>query len=140
MLLLYSLFFNTYIYKADFKQAKKKFNLSGLVEIHHIIPRQFKNHPTIKFSNYDVEKGYNLMFLPTIKGKEILNLHDDRPIHTGGHMAYNSYLKGRLDMMLELEKINEEHMYNLNMELKQELRHLKDIPWRNEYKNKNKKE
>jgi hypothetical protein len=140
ILLIYSLFLNTDLSKADFKRAKKRFNLHGLVEIHHIIPRQFKNHPTIKFSNYDIEKGYNLMFLPTIKGKNKLNLHDDRPIHTGGHIAYNYYLKGRLDMMLELEKIKKEDMYDLNMNLKQELRQIKDIPWRNEYKNKNKKE
>ena len=133
ILLLYSLFFNKNISKANFKQTKKKFNLDGLVEIHHIIPRQFKNHPTIKLSNYDVENGYNLMFLPSIKGKEILNLHEDRPIHTGGHMAYNHYLKGRLDMMLELEKFNQEDMYNLNKDLKQELRHIKDIPWKNKY-------
>lgn len=130
ILLICSLLFNTNISKNNFKKIKRKFNLDDLVEIHHIIPRQFKNHPTIVLSNYDIENGYNLMFLPSNKGKEILKLHNDRPIHTGGHIAYNYYLKGRLDMMLDQKNIREMDLYNLNKELRQELRHRKDIPWK----------
>jgi len=129
-LLIYSLLFNTNISKINFKKTKNKFNLHDLVEIHHIIPRQLKNHPTIVLSNYDIENGYNLMFLPSNKGKELLKLHDDRPIHTGGHIAYNYYLKGRLDTMLDQKKIDKIDLYNLNKELRQELRHRKDIPWK----------
>ena len=129
-LLIYSLLFNTNITKINFKKTKRKFNLYDLVEIHHIIPRQLKNHPTIVLSNYDIENGYNLMFLPSKQGKEVLKLHNDRPIHTGGHIAYNYYLKGRLDIMLDLKKIDKVDLYNLNKELRQELRHRKDIPWK----------
>ena len=130
ILLICSLLFNTNISKNNFKKIKRKFNLDDLVEIHHIIPRQLKNHPTIVLSNYDIENGYNLMFLPSNKGKETLKLHNDRPIHTGGHIAYNYYLKGRLDMMLDQKNIREMDLYNLNKELRQELRHRKDIPWK----------
>lgn len=48
---------------------------------------------------------------------------------------YNIYLKDRLDVMYNLGKINEQDMCNLNMELKQELRDIKTIPWKYEIDN-----
>ena len=62
------------------------------VDIHHIIPREFRYHPTVVLSNYDIENGYNLMFLPTSKGACILNLHTDRPKHFNCHRRYNRYV------------------------------------------------
>jgi hypothetical protein len=54
--------------KHKFKSYKKRFNLNSLVEIHHLIPKQHKNHPIIQNLNYDIENGYNFIFLPNKKG------------------------------------------------------------------------
>ena len=114
--------------KNTFKKEKVKRKLNGLVEIHHIIPRQFRNHPTIRLSKYSIENGYNLMFLPTTKGKDILKLHHDRPIHNKGHIAYNNYVKNILDEMYLDFKVSENNLCELNKRLKQNGRHI-NIPW-----------
>ena len=120
------LFFNTPKY--HFKKTRIKKNLKGLVDIHHIIPREFKKHPTILFSNYDIENGYNLMFLPTHKGSINLNLHNDRPIHSNGHVKYNIYVKNILNEMYNNNNISEHNICILNHHLKSNMRHL-NCPW-----------
>ena len=123
------LFYN--IHKSSFRNIRIKKNLTGLIEIHHIIPRQFKRHPTILFSNYDIENGYNLILLPNKKGEKLLNIHYDRPIHNNGHIQYNNYVKKRLDYIFNdrnREENIEQIMCELNIELRQNMRHL-EIPW-----------
>ena len=36
------------VLKYNFKRARIKHNMQDLLQIHHIIPRQFKNHPAVK--------------------------------------------------------------------------------------------
>lgn len=114
--------------KNYFKNIKNRYNLREKVEIHHIIPREFKNHPTIKYSNYNIENGYNLVFLPTYKGASLLNLHADRPIHANGHPNYNSYVRFTLDLMFINNKTQENNLCELNIFLRENMRHL-NIPW-----------
>lgn len=69
--------------------------MTGLVEIHHVVPREFKNHPTVLKYGYDVESDYNTIFVPSARGVAIgLRRY---PIHTGGHMAYNTYTRRHLE-------------------------------------------
>lgn len=114
--------------KRNFQNIRNKKNLTGLVDIHHIVPREFRYHPTIKFSNYDIENGYNLMFLPTSKGSCILNTHVDRPVHYNGHRIYNKYIGMILDEMFMERKTSEFNMCKLNKKLRLNMRHL-DCPW-----------
>lgn len=123
------LFYN--IHKSSFRNIRSKKNLTGLIEIHHIVPRQFKRHPTVILSNYDIENGYNFIFLPNKKGEKILNIHSDRPIHNNGHMEYNYYVKEKLDNIFNEHDKKDNLQYlmcELNIELRQNMRHL-DIPW-----------
>lgn len=113
---------------AYFKKTRNRRGLQELIQIHHIIPREFRRHPTIVYSDYDIENGYNLMFLPTNKGAEYLNLHIDRPIHDGGHLQYNRYVGIALDKMFAQDKTRQHHLCELNLELKENMRHL-SIPW-----------
>jgi hypothetical protein len=39
-------------------------NIRGLVEDHHVIPRQFKKHPTIEKFKYDINASNNLILMP----------------------------------------------------------------------------
>ena len=112
----------------DFYNVRNKNNLKELVEVHHIVPRQFTYHPTVLLSNYDIENGYNLMFLPTQKGSVILNIHTDRPKHFNGHRKYNRYVSTVLDEMFLESKTNQHNLCKLNKKLKQNMRHL-NCPW-----------
>lgn len=114
--------------KNYFKNYKNRFNLNELVELHHIIPRQFKKHPAILLSKYEIENGYNFIYLPTYKGSKVLNLHHDRPLHVNGHANYNSYICFVLDNMYKDEIINENNMCEFNIFLRENMRHL-NIPW-----------
>lgn len=114
--------------KHKFKYYRKRFNLNNLVEIHHIIPRQHKNHPVIINTKYNIEDGYNLMFLPNEKGKIKLNLHPNRPIHQYGHYKYNLFIKEYLDFLHKSNDYSNIDIINLNLYLRKNLRSLK-IPW-----------
>ena len=99
-----------------------------MVDIHHIIPREFIYHPTVSFSNYNIVNGYNLMFLSTLKGSVILNIHVDRPNHFNGYTNYNKFVGITLDQMFLESQTNEYNMCKFNKILRQHMRHI-DIPW-----------
>ena len=114
--------------KNHFKKIRTRNNLNGLLDIHHIIPKEFKRHPTVLFSKYNIEDGYNLIFLPTSKGIRMLNTHYDRPDHSGGHSEYNKYIGTVLDKMFCESKTSQYNMCKLNKILRQSMRHL-NCPW-----------
>ena len=111
-----------------FRQVKNKRNLNRLVEIHHIIPREFKNHPAIIYSDYNIEDGYNLILLPTDIGSEKLNIHNDRPLHFKGHINYNKYIGRCLDKMFYNKEYNECDLCKFNSYLRKQMRNI-SIPW-----------
>lgn len=69
---------------------KQKHGIRGLVQDHHIIPRQFSRRV-----NIDIDGSKNLIMLPTSYGKLLLNTL--RPIHENGHPNYNKYVGQLLD-------------------------------------------
>lgn len=91
--------------KTRFQHAKHRHNISGLVQIHHIVPRQFRNHPIVvscAFYNFHIDDGCNLMLLPNKRGRE--RLSTARPCHDGGHVAYNRFVGKRLSEMQRQRK------------------------------------
>ena len=78
--------------KAHLRHTRRRMGLSDLVEIHHVLPREFRAHPTVVGFGYDVEADYNTIFVPSKRGAL-----PGRPVHTGGHMAYNAYTRRQLD-------------------------------------------
>ena len=83
--------------KKKLRNARKRWNLEGLVEIHHIIPREHKDHPLLHDLNYDVEERYNLILVPNDVGYRLMSLRTSRPVHNRGHYNYNMYVKSCLD-------------------------------------------
>ena len=67
---------------------KTRWNIKGLVEDHHVIPKQFRGHPTIKKYNYDMNCSTNIILLPTKHGKHVMNLRENRLVHDGNHYKY----------------------------------------------------
>ena len=115
--------------KTRFQKFRQDRNLTGLVDIHHIIPNQCMNHPTIALGNYDIKNGYNLMFLPKPEGWiKIRNLHPTRAIHMNDPIEYNKFVITTLDNMLLNGQTNEYNLCKLNRYLRQNMRH-RAIPW-----------
>lgn len=91
------------------KATVKKSCLRGLVENHHIIPLQWRNHIVVKKIQYDPNKSYNLCILPNRK-YHIKNDSQGKAIriHENGHKKYNSYVKEQLDILLD--DVNDEDL------------------------------
>ena len=83
--------------KRKLRYRRKTHNLNGLLQIHHVVPKSLADHPTLSRYQYDVDAGYNLILLPTKKGAEVLNVRHTRPIHDGGHPAYNRFCLDELN-------------------------------------------
>ena len=80
--------------KRALRSARTRFDFQGRVDIHHVIPREYKCHAVIKRENYDVEEAYNLVLLPNLAGA---NIATRRPIHNERHANYNTYVGNSLD-------------------------------------------
>ena len=107
-----------------FKVRKGLYN-KGLVEDHHVIPRQHAKHPTIKRFDYDMNAGSNLVMLPTERGKEVLRLREGRLVHVGKHAGYNRYVGNILNVIT-----TEEELCAVTDFLKVSCRYRpQDIPW-----------
>ena len=91
------------------KNIKTRFSLHKLVESHHVIPKQWKNHPILTKYGYDVSENYNIMFMPTLQGVKELNTN--RLLHTGGHTPYNKYVKHNLDLIDTIEQLDDLRKY-----------------------------
>jgi hypothetical protein len=90
-LLIIKLF--VFIYSSVYRRnIKRRFLLCGLVQDHHIIPREFKN--ILNYNNSilinSIDSSKNLIILPTRYGKLFLNTN--RSIHENGHKYYNKYI------------------------------------------------
>ena len=83
--------------KYKLRQKRKDYNLTGLLQIHHIVPKHLKNHNTLRKYNYNVEADYNLIFLPTDKSIHTMRLRESIPLHSGGHDQYNIFSSSCLD-------------------------------------------
>lgn len=116
------------ITKQHFKSTRVKFELQGLVQIHHIIPRQFRNHPVVK--EFDLEDGQNFIFMPSELGKQRLNTI--RPIHDGGHSKYNAFVGHHIENIYRKVPTDrrEAEVLKLMLSLRRNLTTHSGIPWR----------
>ena len=81
----------SYLLKYDYgtitrRNFKKRYKIQGLVQDHHIIPKEFKSN-----ISFDIDSSYNIIILPNKIGKDLLNTN--RPIHENGHPKYNKHVK-----------------------------------------------
>lgn len=93
------------------KQFKKRYNYNNLVQDHHVIPKQWKNHKLIKTINYDINSCNNLIIMPIPKAIYIHNLNPLIRTHFNGHNKYNSYVKYNLDLLEKLNTYDEQCFY-----------------------------
>lgn len=105
--------------RRDFIIYKHRFNLHEKVQVHHIIPLEWKTHINIINSQYDIDSGYNLILMPTKMGK--LTINTSRRIHDGGHPKYNKYVYSLLD--------KNEDPFEINKILRKKIINDEEIPW-----------
>ena len=77
--------------KARIRNIRRRYNLTGCIEIHHVIPREFSEHCILKKYGYLVEADYNTIPMPSFY------TGGRRPAHNGGHVGYNSWVCVELD-------------------------------------------
>lgn len=105
--------------RKDFIFYKHRFNLHEKVQIHHIIPLEWKKHSSLLKHEYDIDAGYNLIFMPSKIGEKTINTV--RRVHDGGHPKYNLYTKDLLD--------NEEDPFQINKNIRKKILNNQEIPW-----------
>ena len=95
-----------YIYSSIYRRnIKRKFLIVGLVQDHHIIPREFRNIVNYNNSNLidSIDSPKNLIMLPTRYGKLFINTN--RSIHENGHKHYNRYIYNLLNQNYSIDYI-----------------------------------
>lgn len=103
--------------KKDFTAYKYRYNLQEYVHIHHIIPLEWRSKANLK--GYDVDSGYNLMFMPNKLGISKINTY--RRNHEGGHMKYNKYI---------CERLEHECPFEISHEVRHKLMNDTFVPWK----------
>lgn len=126
---------NNDIYKYGSK-ARKLYksdkNYTNLVEDHHCIPKQWRDHELLEKLKFDINGSNNLYIMPNKKGKNNLNLHPNTIIHQGGHAKYNIFVKYHLDEINKLPYENSKYEFWLLLHyLKKNMNTNDDnIPWK----------
>ena len=95
-----------YIYSSLYRRnIKRKYLLCGLIQDHHIIPRQLRNKIDYKTSTLidNIDSSNNLIMLPTRYGKWFLNTN--RSIHENGHQYYNQYINSLIQQGYSIDYI-----------------------------------
>tara|TARA_B110000971_G_scaffold207274_1_gene231340 strand:- start:4215 stop:4454 length:240 start_codon:yes stop_codon:yes gene_type:complete len=72
-----------------------------------------------RLKGYDVDMGYNMMFMPNKLGKT--KIITERRNHEGGHMKYNKYISERLE---------HECPFEISNVVRRDLMNNMNIPWK----------
>ena len=105
------------------RDIKKKMYKDHLVDNHHIIPKEFNNHPLLRELQVDTSCSKNIIFLPNRYAKEWIG-HEEWIFHTS-HPKYNKYVLKELNSIHQLnDKENRYYQFSLFfMYLYQSLEH-----------------
>lgn len=96
----YSMLMDIYHYGSKERRLlKRQYNLTGIVEDHHLIPKKFKNHSVIVDTKFPINSSKNIKMMPNLKYDVPSNIL----VHCS-HEAYNHYVYKHLEAMTHLEK------------------------------------
>lgn len=93
------------------RKVKYSYHNKGLIEDHHIIPKEFIEHRLIENINFDVGCSNNIYILPSIAYRESIfnnNIHRDTIIYHTNHRLYNSFVKEKLNNIYRLENVDDQ--------------------------------
>lgn len=93
------------------RKVKYSSHKKGLIEDHHLIPKEFHEHSLLKKIKFDVGCSNNIYILPSISYREsIYNNNDnkDEIIYHTNHRLYNSFVKEKLNSIHKIKDIDEQ--------------------------------
>lgn len=111
------------------RQFKKELDFGNCLEDHHIIPKQFRNHPLIVSTRFDIGSSNNLLLMYRCHCR--VSIEHGTHIHEHGHNKYNAYVKKQLDYIYSKSESDDMQKYNLYLlvyDLKSKIRD-KSVPW-----------
>jgi len=82
------------------RKFKNQFYDDRYVDNHHIIPKQFTNHPLVRELKVDVSCSKNIIFLPNRYSKSILN--SNTIIYHQSHPKYNRFIEKELQRIYSM--------------------------------------
>ncbi len=71
-------------------------------QAHHVIPKQYANHPALKKIKYDIDNSTNGIFL-----REVDDGVSAMAMHQGNHNGYSRAIKNALDKIDLNQSVNE---------------------------------
>ena len=93
------------------RKIKYSYHKKGLIEDHHLIPKEFNEHALFQNIHFDVGCSNNIYILPSISYKESIyidNMNKDEIIYHTSHRIYNSFVKEKLNNIYKIENIEEQ--------------------------------
>jgi hypothetical protein len=113
------------------QQIKYEFGYNKLVEDHHIIPKEFRDHLFIRDIRFDIGCSKNIRIMPNEYGCDKLNLPENTLVHHNGHIHYNDYVKSQLDDLYITTNFDEsKYKFLLFFSyLESQLDYKGDLPW-----------
>ena len=93
------------------RKIKYSYHKKGLIEDHHLIPKEFNEHLLFENIDFDVGCSNNIYILPSISYKESIyntNMNNDEIIYHTNHRLYNSFVKEKLNDIYKIKNIDEQ--------------------------------
>ena len=93
------------------RKIKYSYHKKGLIEDHHLIPKEFHEHSLFQNIHFDVGCSNNIYILPSISYKESIynnNMNNDEIIYHTNHRLYNSFIKEKLNDIYKIKNIDEQ--------------------------------
>jgi hypothetical protein len=107
------------------REVKKRYNLLGIVEDHHVIPKSLEKHPLIVETKFPIHCSKNIKMMPSIKNKDVA---DDILIHSY-HQRYNMFIEEKLNEIYEKKPDKKTSINELLLEMDKKLNYKDLIPW-----------
>tara|TARA_Y100000389_G_scaffold194263_1_gene224035 strand:+ start:224 stop:757 length:534 start_codon:yes stop_codon:yes gene_type:complete len=93
------------------RKIKYSYHKKGLIEDHHLIPKEFNEHQLFNNIHFDVGCSNNIYVLPAISYKESIynnNINKGEIIYHTSHRLYNSFIKEELNNIYKIKNLDEQ--------------------------------
>ncbi len=93
------------------RKVKYSYHKKGLIEDHHLIPKEFNKHHLFDNINFDIGCSNNIYILPSIAYRESIsnkNNNKDTIIYHSNHRLYNSFVREKLNNIYKLNSIDDQ--------------------------------
>lgn len=93
------------------RKIKYSYHKKGLIEDHHLIPKEFHQHSLFESVGFDVGCSNNIYILPSVAYRESIynnNIHKEEAIYHTNHRLYNSFIKEKLGTIYKIKDVDEQ--------------------------------